>query len=376
MKILFITRFDFTSDRNDGGKEISYRNYSFIKEIVGEENIFLAIITSQQKKNSDHICYFYTQDNIVSNYISYLMLKDRIFKKTEKEIIRYIKSVDVNIIFFDGSTFGQLIGSLPSYKSIVYFHNIERQYTWEQVKYHNFMCLFRYIATRYNEKKMVSYTSHYICINQRDANLLKKYYRANAELLLPATFEDTYECVEEEKCTLPLKLLFIGSYFAHNYKGLLWFIDNVMPSVNAELVVIGKNMECLQKDVRVPNVTVIGTVDQLKPFYDKADAVVMPIFMGGGMKVKTAESMMYGKTIFASREALEGYETDGVDGIYECNSKEEFISAINAFSRKSNFPKCNENIRKLFLDKYCSAKYKDSLRDYLQVVMESEPCSH
>ena len=67
MKILFITRFDFTSDRNDGGKEISYRNYSFIKEIVGEENIFLAIITSQQKKNSDHICYFYTQDNIVSN---------------------------------------------------------------------------------------------------------------------------------------------------------------------------------------------------------------------------------------------------------------------------------------------------------------------
>ena len=36
-------------------------------------------------------------------------------------------------------------------------------------------------------------------------------------------------------------------------------------------------------------------VDDLAPYYKKAAAVIMPIFMGGGMKVKTAEALMNGK---------------------------------------------------------------------------------
>ena len=73
----------------------------------------------------------------------------------------------------------------------MYFHNIERHYTWEQVKKYNFLCIFRYFATRYNENKMVNNTENRICVNERDAALLEKLYHKKCNFILPATFTDT-----------------------------------------------------------------------------------------------------------------------------------------------------------------------------------------
>ena len=69
--------------------------------------------------------------------------------------------------------------------------------------------------------------------------------------------------------------------------------------------------------------------------YTNAYGVIMPIFLGSGMKVKTTEALMYGKAIIATDEALTGYSIDGIDGIYKCNSAEEFIDAINNVADKN-----------------------------------------
>ena len=50
--------------------------------------------------------------------------------------------------------------------------------------------------------------------------------------------------------------------------------------------------ELLQKD---PN-----NVDCLETWYEKADVVISPIFLGSGMKTKTAEALMYGKPILGT----------------------------------------------------------------------------
>ena len=70
------------------------------------------------------------------------------------------------------------------------------------------------------------------------------------------------------------------------------------------------------------------------------------------MKVKTAEAMMYGRHIFASDEALEGYEVDGIDGIERCNTAEEYIKAINNFFNSGKKVEYEYYVRKLFLEKY------------------------
>lgn len=381
MRILFITRFDFLSDKRDGGLLGTYRNYTLLEQIYGKENIQLCIVSSNKNhdcKDCKSVRYFFHPANIIYRYLMYLCLKDRISPKVEQEIIECINQFAPDLIFYDGSTFGQIVKKLyPIKKQVVYFHNIERHYTWEQVKKYNCLCIFRYFATRYNENKMVRNIKNRICVNERDAALLEKLYHKKCNFILPATFEDTYsQCALKETImdNVPnekLNLLFVGSYFVHNYKGLLWFINEVLPSINVRLTVVGKGMEKLQKKIHGAigdKIVIEGTVENLEEYYVAADAVVMPIFMGGGIKVKTAEALMYGKTVFASTEALLGYDVHDVENIYICNTKEQYINQIQRYMEGKNRIKYNRDIRDLFLRKYCTKNYLKKFKTYLETI--------
>lgn len=363
VKLLFLTRSEnFPAYKQDGGALVTLRNFEMIKQICGNDNVIVDVIYNKESGESTEVNYYKAYTNIVSRYISYMCL--RVFpKKTEKQIIKHIIELNPDIIFFDGSIYGQIIKNkfIRKKKTVIFFHNVEQQYTWDQVKNYSLLCLPRYFAARHCEKKMIIYGRKLICLNNRDRELISQYYGKDTDLMLPVTFRDTYHnnnISEQKSQGGEFVLLYIGSYFVHNYKGLLWFLNNVMPFVNAKLVVVGKNMEKIREKVGVSeNIVVAGTVEELGKYYTAADAMVMPIFMGGGMKVKTAEALMYGKTIFASKEALEGYEVAHVSNITECNSAEEFISGISKCIASGVNQKFNSNVRQVFLENYCTEKY-------------------
>lgn len=92
--------------------------------------------------------------------------------------------------------------------------------------------------------------------------------------------------------------------------------------------------------------------------------MVLPIFKGSGMKVKTCESLMYGKNIIATDEALEGYELDYSRMGGKCNTAQEFIDTIKSFT-DSPRPRFNAYSRNTFLEKYSADKVVDSFSDIL-----------
>jgi len=373
VKILFLTRFDFLENKKDGGMLCSYRNYEMLSRLYGRDNVFLCILSPKEKVNTQDVVYIRIDGNIFNRYLDYFFLREGFNKRTEKKIIDCIQKQNADMIFYDGSTFGQIISSreLSKKNDVVFFHNVERQYAWEQVKGHSILCIFRYLATRHNEKKMAYYGEKLICLNDRDARLIKKFYKREVEMILPATFDDILDETNIQKMidnrSSNRKLLYIGSNYAHNTTGLIWFIKNVMPHIDGELTVVGKNMEKLSSSLPMQdNVKIIGTVDDLEPYYMEADAMVMPIFMGGGMKIKTAEALMYGKTIFGSTEALEGYKVQEIEGIFECNTAEEFIESINYYFQNKNGSKFNPIIRELFLNSYCTDRYLLGLKKIME----------
>lgn len=354
MKVLFLTEFDFIKNNKDGGGLCAARNYKLLCTLYGENNVVICMLTPDARKNSEKEHYIKINNNIFARYMNYIMLRDRISKKNEKNIVTYILEQNPDLLFFDGSVFGQIIKypEIRKLDNIVFFHNIERQYTWEQVKKHSKLCIFRYFQTVVNERKMAKYGNKIICLNKRDESLLTKFYNRKADLIMPVTFDDIYDSVRDQEKRDDIDLLYVGSYYAHNYTGLIWFIENVMPYIDRHLTIIGKNMEKLSDKInKTDRINILGTVDDLSTYYLSANAIVMPIFMGGGMKLKTAEAMMYGKTIFASDEALEGYDVENIDGIFRCNTSEEFIRTIKS-KLDNNYCSYNENIRKLFLEKY------------------------
>jgi polysaccharide biosynthesis protein PslH len=59
---------------------------------------------------------------------------------------------------------------------------------------------------------------------------------------------------------------------------------------------------------RIPGVEPIGRVDDLSEAYARATATVVPLYEGGGTKIKVLESLAFGRATVVTPHALRGYE--------------------------------------------------------------------
>lgn len=359
MKILFLT-LSSSEGTLKGGELASKSNYDALVSIWGKENI--SIIKIPEEKN------------VIKKYLYYLLYGSMYSRHSEQKLVRQINSMEWDFIFFDGSWFGKISNLIKKKgKVVAFFHNIEHQYSLDRLK-KNPLTLCKFLSVSYNESRLVREADYLITLNARDERLIEKYYGKKVDLILPIALPDKYEKYEkyednENGLFGEKTLLFLGSYFTPNIEGIKWFIKEVMPAVNYHLIIAGKGMEKLQR-YENKKITVLGTVKDLSELYCKADIMVMPIFSGGGMKVKMAEAMMYGKRILATKEALTGYDICGIDAVTECNTKEEFIDALNGIKEcESRF--CPE-LRQRFLEKYEQSMKTQKFADFFTVITQND----
>ena len=277
----------------------------------------------------------------------------------EKNIVKFINKNKIDIVVLERSLYGTLINRIKKQKLLckiwIFVHNIEKQYFEKKIRRYKIVYYLPYLKIVESEKETFKYADYIITLTERDSRLIDKIYSKKTDLILPMAF---YDCFDNKKVMKDphnqgtKELLFIGTLFDPNYDGIKWFVDNVMIELmDYQLIIVGKNFEIKRNELERINVHVIGTVDSLEKYYYSYNIIIMPIFYGDGMKVKMAEAMMYGKTILASNEVLEGYEVNGVQGIYRCNTKNEYIDTIRMMEGKDS---CyNKMVRNLFLSKYC-----------------------
>lgn len=251
----------------------------------------------------------------------------------------------------------------PHIKIITFFHNIEIDYAKSYLKANGIKAMPFYLCVKSLEKKAVKYSDILISLNKRDSNRLHVVYKRNPALELPTSFEDNYDDdkrqVIELKKSITIDYLFVGVAFFANTQGIQWFIDNVMPFVKGRLYVVGKGMDKFNFRNLNDRIHIMGYVDDLSEYYYKAKVIISPIFTGAGMKTKTAEALMYGKTIIGTAEAFEGYEINERCMKLANNSK-EFIEAITREMDNPNF--LNPHSRELFCKNYNTLNMENKLR--------------
>nr|WP_144764517.1 glycosyltransferase [Methylobacterium dankookense] len=74
-----------------------------------------------------------------------------------------------------------------------------------------------------------------------------------------------------------------------------------------ELVVAGEVCTALGLEA-CPGLTLLGRVAELETFYDAVDAVVAPMLMGTGLKMKVAEALSYGLPVVGTATAFDGFD--------------------------------------------------------------------
>lgn len=357
MNILFI-RYKKTKNIFEGGEQGSQKNFNVLSGLVGEDNITTYYIHDENKKKTLHD---YLQGAIFFPFNYYFGLTP----KRVKEIAHLADNYDV--AFVDRSVFGIIAKKLKkhSYKGkiITFFHNVEVPYF--EAKLGNKMgksIILKCIDA--NDRYACQYSDKTIALNPRDDKELYERYGKKADVLIPVAFKDKYfkDAYNEDTTGEIPTCLFLGAYFPPNNEGIIWFVKNVLPHVNVRVRIVGKGMARLKEEESVlKDIEVVGDAPDLLPHFEEADIMILPIFKGSGMKVKTCESLMYGKNIIATDEAFMGYEVDYDKVGGKCNTAEEFIACINNFCRHPR-PKFNAYSRQMFLEKYSEEAVTESFR--------------
>jgi len=115
------------------------------------------------------------------------------------------------------------------------------------------------------------------------------------------------------------EIVFIGSMdWLPNEDATFHFVRNILPLIRREMAVkfkiVGRNpSRALQ---RLPeehaDIEVTGTVDDIRPHVARAKVVVVPLQIGGGVRIKIFEAMAMGKAIVSTTVGAEGLPvTDG-----------------------------------------------------------------
>lgn len=110
-------------------------------------------------------------------------------------------------------------------------------------------------------------------------------------------------------------MLFTGTLdFRPNIDAVTWFTHEVLPLVRAEIpdsrfLVVGRNpVEAVRELAQHPSVEIVGEVADVRPWFERAAAYVVPMRIGGGVRLKVLEALAMEQPIVATHMGVEGVE--------------------------------------------------------------------
>ena len=116
----------------------------------------------------------------------------------------------------------------------------------------------------------------------------------------------------------PFTFLFVGNLaYYPNEDAVMYFLEHVLPCLRQRakhpfcLTVVGSGpRRRLRHSRQIPEFRYIGYVSELAPYYDQADAVVVPLRAGGGTRIKVLEAFSFMRPVVSTSLGVEGLEVD------------------------------------------------------------------
>ncbi|MGL4759110.1 MAG: glycosyltransferase family 4 protein [Patescibacteria group bacterium] len=206
---------------------------------------------------------------------------------------------------------------------------------------HDIMCFREYRFYNYGfdhhisislaeEKKILERFDTVIAIQEQEYKLFQKIVPNIPVLLCPHAISTKPEFTT---ITSPIRSIgFIGGSSLANKVGLEWFLKQVWPVIktfNLQLLIFGsigeQFTEYCEQDSNVKNMASSLSQEEI---YQMTDCMINPIFVGGGLKIKTLEAITYGKPIVSTEEGAVGIGEEGNNGIILARNRSQFIDAF------------------------------------------------
>jgi sugar transferase (PEP-CTERM/EpsH1 system associated) len=183
----------------------------------------------------------------------------------------------------------------------------------------------------------------HVVVSERDAERLRDL-NSDARVFVIENGVDTeyYSDAQIEKAAgarrdAPGKnrIVFVGSMDYHaNIEGVVNFAREVWPNLRARqpklvFTIVGRYPSREVRELaRTPGIEVTGRVDDVRPFYRKAVAAIVPLNVGGGSRLKILEAMAAGVPVVSTTLGAEGLDMRHGENILIADTNEQLVEAI------------------------------------------------
>lgn len=182
-------------------------------------------------------------------------------------------------------------------------------------------------------------------ISKRDAEDFRKLGCKQPIEIIPFGLDlNKYEPADNPKTSLDL--FHLGSMdWSPNIEGLDWFLNKIWPVIQsktpeANFYLAGRDMPERFFESSLPNMVVVGEVEDAMKFIKSKSLMIVPLLSGGGIRVKIIEGMALGKAIISTSVGAEGIHYTHKKDIWIADTPTEFAEAVDYF--KNNPDKINE----------------------------------
>jgi glycosyltransferase involved in cell wall biosynthesis len=258
------------------------------------------------------------------------------------KLIEILQTKQFDVIQLEGLYLMPYIESIRQYsKALVVFraHNVEHE-IWERTSMlvsNPFRRMYlKNLAARIKQFEISCLNKYDVIvpITERDAVRFEQLGNTKPIYVSPSGIDVDKEMPKAE---LEFPSLFhLGALdWAPNQEGLIWFIKNCWSVVSLKypdlkFYIAGRNApKWFIRKMNKRNIIFCGEVEKAKEFIQSKAIMVVPLFSGGGMRVKIIEGMANRKPIISTSIGAEGIFYYPNKNIIIADNKESFIKAID-----------------------------------------------
>jgi len=415
MNILFIV--DVVPYPPNTGHKI--RTYNIIKQLHnnGENNIFLLCFKQKALVKTDsemqrniaalqELCKEVHVFEIPSdkNRFTYLkcLIKNlfqfvpyRVERYRSKECQARVKIIlsnnDINLLHLDKTELFEYSRSAINMPVVCTNHNVEselmRRRSSKEINLpRKLFAYLQYVKTRSYEKRTLNKVSGYITCTDLDREFIKNDLGITVsgvtidngvDITHYQSVANTQESIKKENF-----ILVIGAQnkiSTANYDATTYFMSEIWPSVansnpGLKLKIVGRDPDVTISAYQEQwsNVEVCGFVQDERPYIEKAMALIVPLRVGGGSRLKIITAMAMGKAIISTSIGAEGINCTGGEDIIIEDDPELFASEITSIVRNNVLrEKIGGAARRLVEEKYDWKKIGSKLRRYYEGIVNN-----
>ncbi len=223
------------------------------------------------------------------------------------------------------------------------------------VRFENYFKLWFY------ERSIARRCSMQLVCGADDQQFIRRYIDARVPVIVvtngvdPEYFSPTG--VDDPRDPLPT-IVFCGAMdYSPNIDGIHWYFKRIHQRLrvlipNVQVLVVGKNPGPeVQRYGALPEVTVTGSVRDVRPYYRRAWMQIAPLRIGGGTRLKIIESMSMGTPVISTTVGAQGLGLCHDNDILLADSPKEFAYQT---ARALKDPNLRKNLQRAGLEAVCS----------------------